>query len=105
MSDQSSKNTQFSWDTMRGYTVVLLAFAFLLTTLSTAGGVTTALGLIFISSAWIGFSILSLFSENRTTSCVRCKHYLSCSREWHWRIGGRYNLRNSVLRGQNIHSK
>ena len=67
MSDQSSKNTQFSWDTMRGYTVVLLAFAFLLTTLSTAGGVTTALGLIFISSAWIGFSILSLFSENRTT--------------------------------------
>ena len=67
MSDQSSKNTQFSWDAIRGYTVVLLAFAFLPTTLGTEGGVTTALGLIFISSAWIGFGILPLFGENRTT--------------------------------------
>ena len=66
MSDQSSKNTQFSRDAIHGYTVVLLAFAFLLTTLGTEGGVTTALGLIFISCAWIGFGILPLFGENRT---------------------------------------
>ena len=62
-----SNQFQSSWDAMRGYSVVLLALAFLLTTLGTEGGITTALGLIFISSAWIGFSILPLFDENRTT--------------------------------------
>ena len=58
MSDQSSKNNQVSWDIMRGYSVVLLAFAFLPMPLGTEGGITTALGLILISGAWIGFSIL-----------------------------------------------
>lgn len=67
MADQSLKNNQFSWDIMRGYSVVLLAFAFLPMTLGTEGGLTTALGLILISSAWIGFSILPLFGRNRTT--------------------------------------
>ncbi|RKU21654.1 hypothetical protein C6499_21910 [Candidatus Poribacteria bacterium] len=62
-----SNQFQSSWDAVRGYSVVLLALAFLLTTLGTEGSITTALGLIFISSAWIGFSILPLFGENRTT--------------------------------------
>lgn len=67
MSDQSSKNTHFSWDIMRGYPTVFLAFAFSLTTLGAEGGLTTVLGLIGISSAWIGLSILPLFDENRNT--------------------------------------
>lgn len=62
-----SNQFQSSWDAVRGYSVVLLALAFLLTTLGTEGSITTALGLIFISSAWIGFSILPLFGENKTT--------------------------------------
>ena len=69
MSDQSSKNTQFSWVAINGYSlVVLLALAFLPTTLGTEGGITTALGLIFISVVWISLGIVPLFSENRTTS-------------------------------------
>ena len=69
MSDQSSKNTQFSWEAIKGYPlVVLLTLAFLPTTFGTAGGITTALGLIFISVVWISLGIVPLFSENRTTS-------------------------------------
>ena len=69
MSDQSSKNTQFSWTAINGYSlVVLLASASLPTTLGTEDGITTALGLILISVLWISLGIVPLFSENRTTS-------------------------------------
>lgn len=71
MSDQSSKNTQFSWEGINGYPVVFLAFAFLPITLGTEGGITKALGLIFISVMWISLGIVPLFSEHRTTSvCI-----------------------------------
>ncbi len=68
MSDQSSKNTQFSSEAINGYPVVLLVFGFLPITLGTEGGITTAFGLIFISVVWISLGIVPLFSENRTTS-------------------------------------
>lgn len=68
MPNQSSKNTQFSWEVINGYPVVLLTLAFLPITLGTEGGITTALGLIFISVVWISLGIVPLFSENRTTS-------------------------------------
>ncbi|MDE0684652.1 MAG: hypothetical protein OXI63_17165 [Candidatus Poribacteria bacterium] len=69
MSDQSSKNTQFSfsWEAINGYPVVLLTLGFLPITFGTEGGITTALGLIFISVVWISLGIVPLFSENRTT--------------------------------------
>ncbi len=69
MSDQSVKNTQFSWEVINGYPlVVLLASALLPGAFGTDGGITTALGLIFISAAWISLGIVPLFGENRTTS-------------------------------------
>ena len=68
MSNQSSKNTQFSFsgEAISGYLAALLGLGFLPISLGTEGPITTALGLIFISVLWISLGIVPLFSENRT---------------------------------------